>query len=229
MRPSHLLTLVATLAAFTASAQDGTPSLEGVGRISIQGGWRYAANTTFYDSSYRYIVSQPGNEALTRSGASRGGPLLTGTFAYGISDLVEIGIDLFGYGQRIQLTGQAPLTTAGYGALIGLRFRSWLDIGPEGVVPFLGLLTGPLLAAAAFEGQPLRETFSQAWGGTVGATFRLTPTWGISAEFRQVFARGAVGRMDQNFGSFNAGGSWLTIGVNYTFPKDFGSSSKLPF
>ncbi len=225
MRPSPLLTLVATLAALTASAQDGAPSLEGVGRISIQGGWRYAANTTFYDHFY----SLPESQGLVRASPSRGGPLAVGSFAYGISDLVEIGIDLFAHGQRLQLTGQPQLTTVGYGAMVGLRFRSWLDIGPDGMVPFLGLLTGPMLAAAAFEGQPIRETFSQAWAGTVGATFRLNPTWGISAEFRQVFARGAVGRIDQNFGSFNAGGSWLTVGVNYTFPKDFGPASRAPF
>jgi hypothetical protein len=225
MRPSHLLTLVATLAAFTASAQEGAPALEGVGRISIQGGWRYAANTTFYDHYY----ALQGNEGLARAGATRGGPLAVGTFAYGISDLVEIGIDLFAHEQQIQLTGQPQLRTVGYGALLGLRFRTWLDIGPEGVVPFLGLLTGPMLAAAAFDGQALRETYSQAWGGTVGATFRLNPTWGISAEFRQVFARGAVGRPDQNLGSFNAGGSWFSVGVNYTFPKDSGPSSKIPF
>jgi hypothetical protein len=113
--------------------------------------------------------------------------------------------------------------------MIGLRFRSWLDIGPDGMVPFLGLLTGPMVAAAAFEGQPVRETFSQAWAGSVGATFRLTPTWGLSAEFRQVFARGAVGRTDQKFGSVNAGGSWFTVGVNYTFPKDSSPSSRVPF
>jgi hypothetical protein len=225
MRPSHLLTLVATLAAFTASAQEGSPSLEGVGRISIQGGWRYVANTTFYDNYY----SLEGNRELERAKQSRGGPLVLGTFAYGISDLVEIGIDLFAHGERIQLTGQPRLTTAAYGAMIGLRFRSWLDIGPEGTVPFLGLLTGPMVAAAAFEGDPVRETFSQAWAGTVGATFRLTPTWGISTEFRQVFARGAVGRTDQKFGSFNAGGSWFTVGVNYTFPKDSSPSSRVPF
>jgi hypothetical protein len=225
MRPSHLLTLVATLAAFTASAQEGSPSLEGVGRISIQGGLRYVANTTFYDNYY----SLEGNRELERAKQSRGGPLVLGTFAYGISDLVEIGIDLFAHGERLQLTGQPRLTTAAYGAMIGLRFRSWLDIGPDGMVPFLGLLTGPMVAVAAFNDQPVRETFSQAWAGTVGATFRLTPTWGISTEFRQVFARGAVGRTDQKFGSFNAGGSWFTVGVNYTFPKDSSPSSRVPF
>jgi hypothetical protein len=225
MRPSPLLTLILTLTAASASAQYGEPSLEGVGRISLQGGWRLVSNSTFYDNYY----SLQGNEGLERAPESHGGPLLAGTFAYGISELVEIGIDLFLNAERLQLTGQPRLTTASYGALLGLRFRGWWDIGPHGVVPFLGLLTGPLLASAAFEGQPVRETVSQAWAGTVGATFRLSPTWGISAEYRLVFARGAVGQPGTNFGSFNAGGNWFSVGVNYTFPRDPGPSGRAPF
>ncbi|WP_224240932.1 hypothetical protein [Hyalangium gracile] len=223
MRPSLLLTLIATFTAVTASAQDGAPALDGVGRISIQGGWRLVTNSTFYD---RYYSQRP---ELERGPGSHGGPLVAGTFAYGMSELVELGIDLFVTGERLRLTDKPRLTTGAYGALLGLRFRGWLDIGPDGVVPFLGLLTGPLLAVAAFEGQPARETFSQAWAGTVGATFRLNPTWGISAEYRIVFARGAVGQQAENLGSFNAGGSWFSLGVNYTFPRDAGPSSRVPF
>jgi hypothetical protein len=225
MRSRPLLTLIAALAAFSASAQEDAPSLEGVGRIALMGGWRYSANSTFYDRFY----SLPGNTALQRASGSPGGPLVTGTFAYGVTDLVEVGIDLFAAGERLQLTGQPRLTTASYGAMLGLRFRGWVDIGPDGMVPFLGILSGPLLAAAAFEGEPLRETLSQAWGGTAGATLRLSPTWGINVEYRLIFARGAVGRTDQSFGSFNAGGNWFSVGLNYTFPKDNGPVSRFPF
>jgi hypothetical protein len=225
MRPSPLLTLLATLAAFTASAQGGGPSLEGGSRISVQGGWRYASNSTFYDNFY----SQPGNESLERAPQSHGGPLVVGSFAYSITDLIEVGIDLFGLVERPQLTGQPQLTTLAYGALLGLRFQGWLDLGPEGTVPFLGILSGPMLASATFQGQPPRETLSQAWAGAAGATLRFSPHWGLTVEFRQVFARGAVGRTDQRFGSFNAGGSWLTIGVNYSFPPDPGPSVRAPF
>jgi hypothetical protein len=224
MRPSPLLTLLVTLAALTASAQDSGPSLEGGSRISVQGGWRYVSNGTFYDTYY----ALPENAGLEQALRSHGGPLVVGSFAYSITDLVEVGIDLFGLVERPQLTGQLPLTTWAYGALLGLRFQGWLDLGPEGTVPFLGILTGPMLATATFQGKPPRETLSQAWAGAAGATMRLTPQWGLTVEFRQVFARGAVGLKDEKFGSFNAGGSWLTVGVNYSFPPDPGPS-RTPF
>jgi hypothetical protein len=227
MRRSYLLTLLVTLAASIAAAQDDSvaPALDGVGRISLQGGWRFVSNSTFYESYY----SRPENAALERAPASNGGPLVAGSFAYGVTDLVEVGIDLFATAERLQLTGQPRLTTAAYGALLGLRFQGWLDIGPEGLVPFLGILTGPLLASAAFEGQPVRETLSQAWVGAMGATLRLTPTWGICAEYRLVFARGAVGRPEQRFGSFNAGGNWFALGVTYTFPREPSNPLDGPF
>lgn len=224
MRPSPLLILLVTFAALTASAQ-GEPSLAGGSRVSVQAGWRYVSNGTFYDTYY----SRPENQGLERAPQTHGGPLGLATFAYSITDLVELGVDLFALGEKPQLTNQPPLTTWGYGALVGLRFQSWLDLGPEGTVPFLGILTGPLLATATFQDQPPRETLSQAWAGTAGAIMRLSPQWGLAVEFRQVFARGAVGRKDQAFGSFNAGGSWLTVGVNYSFPPDPGPASRTPF
>lgn len=222
MRPSPLLTLLAALAASTAFAQDGAPSLEGEGRISIQGGWRYVSNSTFYNG---YYSQRPG---LERAPQSHGGPLAVGSFAYSVTDLVEVGIDLFATAERMQLTGQPELTILNYGALLGVRFQGWLNLGPEGTVPFLGLLTGPMLASSTFKGQPVRELLSQAWAGSAGATLRLTPKWGITLEYRLVFARGAVAKPGEQFGTFNAGGSWLSVGVNYTFPPEPGPS-RAPF
>ncbi|HYI01073.1 hypothetical protein [Hyalangium sp.] len=225
MRSSPLLTLLATLAASTAFAQDDAPSLDGVGRISIQGGWRYVSNSTLYNSYY----SQPGNAGLERAAKSPGGPLLVGSFAYAMSDLVEVGIDLFGTGERLQLTDQPQLTTLCYGALLGVRLQKWVALGPEGTVPFVGVLTGPLLATATFKGERPQETLTQAYAATVGATARLNPHWGLSLEFRQVFARGTVSKTGQRFSSFNAGGSWLSVGVSYAFPPDPGPSLRNPF
>jgi hypothetical protein len=222
MRPSPLLSLFAALVASTALAQGGAPSLEGEGRISIQGGWRYVANSTFYDGYY----SQ--DPALERAPQSRGGPLVVGSFAYAVTDRIEVGIDLFGAAERIQLTDQPQLTVLNYGALLGLRFTTWLDFGPEGTVPFVGLLTGPMLASSKFQGEPVRELVSQAWAGNAGATLRLTPRWGLTLEYRLVFARGPVRKLDKPLGSFNAGGSWLSLGVNYTFPSEPGPS-RAPF
>ncbi|WP_187323513.1 hypothetical protein [Stigmatella aurantiaca] len=209
------LALAAVLAAPCAFAEEGMlPPTEGVGRITVQGGWRLVANNTFYD---RY-ESRPENAGLAPAQRSRGSPIGMASFAYGITGLVEVGIDLFATLERLQLTGQPRLTTAAYGALVGVRFQGALDVGPEGLVPFAGILAGPLLASAAFEGQSPKETVTQAWGATAGATLRLTPVWGLTAEYRWLLARGAVESQGRKFGTFNAGGSWFALGVTYTFP-----------
>ncbi|SEK70981.1 hypothetical protein SAMN05444354_102140 [Stigmatella aurantiaca] len=206
--------LAAALCAPAAFASEDGPLREGVGRITVQGGWRLVANDTFYD---RY-ASRPENAGLEPSPRSQGSPIGMATFAYAITDLVELGVDLFGTLERLQLTGQPRLTTISYGALLGLRLQGGLNVGPEGLVPFVGVLTGPLLASAAFQGQAAKETLIQAWGATVGATFRLTPVWGLTAEYRLVRARGAVEAPGRRFGTFNAGGSWFGLGITYTFP-----------
>jgi hypothetical protein len=207
------LLLAAALGALPALASDGGPLLQDVGRVTVQGGWRLVANDTFYD---RY-ASRPENAGLAPSSRSRGSPIGMASFAYAFTDAVEMGVDLFGTLERHQLTGQPRLSTAAYGALLGLRLQAGLDVA-EGLLPFVGVLTGPLVASAAFEGQKARETVTQAWGATVGATLRLTPVWGVTAEYRLVRARGAVESQGRSFGSFNAGGSWFGLGITYTFP-----------
>lgn len=218
MRRRELLPLLILLAAPAALAQDDSAgdALEGGSRISFQGGWRMVQNDTFYDRFY----SRPENVGLERAPATRGGLVGVATFAYSIKDAAEIGIDLFANTQKLQLTNQPALTTASYGALLGLRSQTWLDLGPYGTVPSVGILTGPIAAAARFEGQKTRETLIQAWALSAGATMRLTPQWGVCLEYRFVLARGAVGAPDQRLGTFNAGGSWFTLGVTYTFARE---------
>ena len=210
----------ALLSAPAALAQDEVPtSLEGVGRLTIQSGWRMTSNDTLYDGYY----SAPGREGLVRGPTSSGGPLAVGSFAYAVTDTVELGVDLFATGERLHLTDQPVLNTMTYGALVGVRFQTVLpDFGPYGLVPFAGILTGPTLAYSAFEGQTPQEIMTQAWAGTVGATMRLSPRWGVTAEYRLSFVRGQVGSVEQKLGSFNGGGSWFALGITYTWPPEPG-------
>lgn len=227
MRRSPLLAVLLTLAASPAFAQDDddmeSVSLKGGSRISLQGGGRFAFNNTFYDSYYGR------NPGLERAPRSLGAPLGIATFAYSATDSIEVGIDLFGSLQQLELTGQPRLTAASYGAMVGLRYQGWVDLGPHGTVPFLSTLTGPLLASTRFEGQKARETLVQAWALGAGATMRLTPRWGLCAEYRFMFARAFVGQSDQRFSTFNLGGNWLSLGVTYTFPKEPSSPFERPF
>ncbi|AEI67536.1 hypothetical protein [Corallococcus macrosporus] len=206
--------------------EDVSTSLDGVGRITIQGGWRITPNKTLYDGWY----ARQANQGLPRAREVTGGPTVTASFAYAISDLLEVGIDLFGTKSRLYLNepgadGAPPqarqVDTLGYGALIGLRFQTVLPgIGPHGLVPFAGLLTGPTLASSERKGEALQEITTQAWMGNVGATLRLTPRWGITADYRLAFLRGPVGPSTGRVGSFSLGGSWLSLGVTYSFPAE---------
>ena len=211
-----LFLAAALLSAPAALAQDElNTSLEGVGRLTIQSGWRLTSNDTFYEGYYSK------HEGLVRGPTSAGGPLVVGSFAYGITDMVELGVDLFATGERLRLTDQPMLTTLTYGALVGVRFQSVLDIGPYGLVPFAGILTGPTLAFSQFEGQQAREEMTQAWVGTVGATLRLSPRWGLTGEYRLSFVRGLVNDVgSEKFGSYNGGGNWFALGVTYTWPPE---------
>lgn len=218
-----LLLLAALLSASASLAQDDVAptSLEGVGRLTIQTGWRLTSNDTFYERYYSQHAE------LARGPSSSGGPLVAGSFAYALTDTVELGIDLFATGERLRLTNQPELTTLTYGALVGVRFQTVLDVGPHGLVPFAGILTGPTLAYSKFEGQQAQEVVTQAWTGTVGATLRLSPRWGLTGEYRLSFVRGPVGNLgSQTFGSFNGGGNWFALGVTYTWPPDVGARSR---
>ncbi|NMO21832.1 hypothetical protein, partial [Pyxidicoccus fallax] len=175
-------------------AQEEVPtSLNGVGRISIQGGWRVTSNETLYKSWY----GRPANRELQRARSVTGGPLLVGSFAFAISDMVELGIDLFGTNGRLYLRepdgGERRINLLSYGALVGLRFQTVLpEVGPYGLVPFVGILTGPALASSKRQGEDVQESTSQAWAGSLGFHWRLSPRWGLTAEYRLAFLRGPV-------------------------------------
>ncbi len=203
-----------------AEDEEVSTSLDGVGRISIQGGWRVTSNETFYKSWY----GRESYRELARPSEASGGPLAVGSFAYAINDLVELDIDLFITGGRLRLNtpeGEQDLDTLSYGAAIGLRFQTVLpEVGPYGLVPFTGILTGPALTSSKRPDERLQESITQVWMGSLGATLRLSPRWGVTAEYRLAFLRGVVGPPEGRIGSFNTGGSWFTVGVTYSFPPE---------
>lgn len=230
------LLLALALCATPALAQDGSEGdegdegyfeaevpparLRGVGRFSLQTGWRLTSNGTFYRG---YYGKRP---ELERAPASPGGPLLVGSFAYAFTDVVELGIDLVATGERLRLTGQPTLTTMTFGALVGVRFQKLLPgVGRHGLVPFAGVLVGPTYVLSRFDGiASNQEGIPTALVGSVGATLRLSPRWGLTAEYRLSFVRGRPGFVRQpdlgleSFGSFNAGGNWLSVGFSYAWP-----------
>jgi hypothetical protein len=209
-----LLALSLLLGALPAAAQSEAPSsLDGVGRISMQAGWRRTTNRTFLDGYY----ARPENQGKPRAAGSPGGPLLALTFGYAVNDFVELGVDLFAAGERLNLTGAPRLTTLTYGALVGLRLHTLLEgLGPHGLIPWLGLLSGPTLVLSTFEGRPGTEGVKQAWGASAGASLRLSARWAATVELRQVLVRGPV----EGLRSVNGGGTWLGLGATYSFDAE---------
>ncbi|MBN9685070.1 MULTISPECIES: hypothetical protein [unclassified Corallococcus] len=211
------------------SAERAPNDLNGVGRITVQAGYRLTSNNTLYDSWYG--AKGPGN-GLERAPESSGGPVGVATFAYAMSDLVEIGIDLLGTAQNLRLSEPGPdattvsrkVSTLSYGILLGVRFQGVLDVGPQGLVPFAGVLTGPTVISSTREGSAIKEQVSQAWVGSLGATLRLSAKWGITAEYRFMFLRGPVESPDtakySGPFSFSHGGNWFALGITYAFPPD---------
>lgn len=206
------------LVAGVATARE-PPRLQGVGRITVQGGWRLTRNSTFYEGYY----SRPENRGLERAPTSPGGPVVAATFGYAMTEVVELSLDVFATGERLQLTGRPTLITTTYGALAGLRLQWLVDaLAPEGVVPYVGLLGGPIAALAVVEsGTGVREVASQMFMGSVGVNWRLSPSWGLTAEYRLSVARGLT-PFDGAPRSFSAGGNWFTLGLTYSFPPDGG-------
>ncbi|WNG44341.1 hypothetical protein F0U60_09630 [Archangium minus] len=217
-----LLLLLVLLSASTAFAEydeeyeeydeeEAPPMLEGSSRFSLQTGWRYTPNTRFYDEYY----SHPRNLKLKRSAGAIGGPLLAATFAYSPMEWLELGIDLFATYERMQLTGQPGLNAMTFGSLVGLRVQKRLEIGPEGLVPSVGVLMGPLFAASYFDGGGSVENAAYTIGGTVGATLRLSEKWGLAFEYRLLFAKGVA----EEVGVYDAIGNWFSVGMTYQLPS----------
>ncbi len=204
------LVLLLAAAPLPASAQS---SLDGVGRISIQAGWRRTTNETFLN---RYSA-QPEQQGVPRAAGSPGGPLVAFTFGYSVTEYLELGVDLFATAERLNLTGSPQLTTLTYGALVGLRLQTLFEgVGPQGLLPWVGLLSGPTLVLSTFEGGTGTEGVAQAWGASVGASLRLSPRWAATVELRQVLVRGPV----EGLGSVNGGGTWLGLGASYSLDAE---------
>lgn len=223
-----LLTLVLHAAtSFAGDAPDeygdvptAPDELKRVQRFSIQTGWRVSSNGTFYRSYYGE------HSELQQAPGSPGGPLLVGSFAYSFTNWIELSLDLAVTGERLRLTGQPTLTTMTFAGLVGLRFQKLLpSIGPQGLIPFVGVLAGPTFVMAHFDGGPhYEESNPTTVGATVGATLRLSPRWGLTVEYRHAFVRARPSfvqqpdRHLQGFSTVNVGGSWPSVGFAYWWP-----------
>jgi hypothetical protein len=208
---ARAVALLLALGAGAAQAQE----LAGAGRISVLAGWRLTPNDHFYGNAVQ-LGYPPLSDSL-------GGPILTGAFAYVITEQLELGIDLFVGAEQLELDGLGVITTVSYGGLLGMRLQFPLSFAGQssGLIPYLGVHTGPALVFVTDEVKGGVETLTQAWAGSAGLTLRFDPTWALTLEYKLMLLRGYLPEV----GTVNGGGSWFGAAVTYYLPGEGPSGS----
>ena len=174
---------------------------EGMGRVTVLGGWRLTPNNHFEASAVA-----AGTPLVSRS---PGGPALIAGFGYSATALIEVAIDAIVGAERLHLTGSAPFTSLTYGALLNLRLQPQFtaDFGMS-----VGVGTGPVLVDILNSHfKVASERLTEGWEGEIGLFYRLSPRYSLTLEYRLLLARGTV----NGVGSVNAGGSWLGLGFTF--------------
>jgi hypothetical protein len=197
-----------------ASAIDKWPQgIDGVGRISIVGGWKQTPNDYFFNNAagQGYPLEWAGNGGV-QGGAS---------FGYGATSFIEASIDLFIGMDRFKIAGYDTINTLTYGALLGVRF-TYMDLFFKGFAPFIGFGVGPTLGYVTTSGVDPMETLVTGVGGTAGLTYRVAERVGITLEYRFLYARAKW-----VLGGINVGANWLSLGVVIYFPRSPSESDRM--
>ena len=190
--------------------------IEGEGRITLTGGWRY--------TSQGYFENSARNAGTPVTEASHGGPTGVASFGYGANDALEISIDLFGGTDQLGLQGEPTLHMSEYGALFGARWFLLLSGGK--LRPWIGLLTGPTIVDVTGANlSQVSETIGNTYALSLGATWRLGPNWGASFDYHLMIVRGMV----PGIGGISAGGNWFGLGFTYYFAPEPEHSPSLDF
>ncbi len=161
--------------------------IDGLGRISLGGGYRWVPNWHFI-----YKANQAGTPFVE---GINGGPQATASFGLGVSSVIELSIDLLGSFETFKLAlidgGTEEYTSAMYGAQLGGRLTG-TDVFFKGFAPYLSLQAGPLLSNVSSKSLPNYEKVLLALSASVGATYRFSPRYGIALDARYMLARATV-------------------------------------
>lgn len=198
------LAVAACLLALSASAAPDR-TLEGMGRVAVQAGYRWTPNGEF--------MRRAADLGHAVEGGMNGGPQFSASFGYAPFDWLEATIDVFGGFELFRLQGLEQFTSTTYGALLGVRFAK-MDFPVRGLVPYFGAQLGPVLSYITSKSTPPTERFNTGYSINAGLTFRVADRWGIGFDVRYLFARGDV----HEVATVAAGGLWGSLSVTYFIP-----------
>ena len=184
--------------------------IDGLGRITIGGGYRWVPNWHFI-----YKANQAGTPFVE---GLNGGPQATASFGLGVSSVIELSIDLLGSFETFKLAlidgGTEEYTSAMYGAQLGGRLTG-TDVFFKGFSPYLSLQGGPLLSNISSRTNPNSERVLLALSASGGASYRFSPRYGIALDARYVLARSVV----PNISGINVGGVLFSAMFVLYFPS----------
>lgn len=190
--------------AFADSATDG------VGRVSFGGGLRWTPNGFFNGKA-----AEAGRPNVT-NGDFVTAPLGfqgMASFGYGAFEWLELAVDVFAGFESFQLEGWAPHSSLSYGGLLGLRLTRY-DFPVAGLVPYLGVQTGPMLVTVTSPSSPGTERIMQAWSVNGGAAYKFTDKLAVYVDVRYLYGRVYV----SDIAGRNVGGVWFSAGLTIFFP-----------
>ncbi len=199
--------LALVLASAQASAvEPWDTGIDGVGRISVSGGWKLAGQDWFFRQS-----ADQGHPTVTRG---IGGPQGFASFGYGAIRWLEVSIDLFMGHDRFEIGGFNPINILTYGALVGAR-ATFMDFLFPGFAPYVGVSLGPVLGYV-WTGAS-NETFERlitGVAGVAGLSYRVTERFALFVDYRFLYARGVWVTS-----GLNVGGSFFSLGFTFYFPR----------
>ena len=199
---TRAIVLASLLAASSGFAE---PTLEGMGRISLEGGYKWTPNADFMRRAALALHPVEGNMS--------GGPQFAASFGYAPLDWVEATIDVFVGFETFKLDGLDQFTSTTYGGLLGVRFAK-MDFPFRGLIPYFGAQLGPVLSYVTSGSTAGSERFNTGYSVNAGAIYRVSDRWGIGLDVRYLFARGDV----PEIATIDAGGLWISLSINYFIP-----------
>lgn len=179
--------------------------IEGWGRISLLGGWRWVPNW--------YFAERAASAQAPFVRPSPGGPVAAASFGYGAMEWVELSVDLFYGSESFELQGHQPFSSVTYGATIGPRLTA-RSLFFRAVAPHASVQAGPGLSTVTSSSIPASERLLGLLSANGGFTVHVAERWGVTFDVRWVMARFPV----EGVGSINVGGVWFSVGVSFFFP-----------
>lgn len=203
-----LVVVACALLAFPAFGGDG--ATDGVGRVSIGAGLRWTPNG-YFNGKAAEVGRAPTDygEFVT----APLGPQGMASFGYGAFEWLELAIDVFGAFESFQLADWAPFTSTSYGGLLGIRVTRY-DFPVKGLVPYVGVQTGPMFVTVSSPDVPGTERIMQAWSVNGGAAYKFTDRLAVFVDARYLYGRAFVGEIAGR----NVGGLLFSAGLTIFFP-----------